>query len=286
MQESSDVLHKNTPPWPDDHRGIVQQSCGNLSELTQQKSVEGTRPTREYLKRISSATRTSQDTAIKTVRINSNSLESAEELRRRLLGKLREIRNRKRIINDNQVIEKKREDVQVLQPQRNVRRSMENISDRDDHGEKHQVQDAKKVRFDQPMSRDTGNGGSTNCTTKILRSVLESSCKTQELVVSLPPVARGEPLKSPEKSNVAVAKRALPSISEKVKVLLGKTSNLYPPVFRFDISTEAAETNFKLLKENNFNLEKLLNLTQSVTTYGSEFKDVDDLHDILHRHPR
>ena len=89
-------------------------------------------------------------------------MEVAEELRRRLLGKLREIRNRKIKTDDSQVIEKKREDVQVLQPQRNVRRSMENISDRDDHGEEHQVQDAKRVRFDQPMIQDTGNGGSTN----------------------------------------------------------------------------------------------------------------------------
>jgi hypothetical protein len=43
-----------------------------------------------------------------------------------------------------------------------------------------------------------------------------------------------------------------------------------------------------LLKDNNFNLEELINPkdSTSVTSYGLEFKDVKLLQKLLHLHPR
>lgn len=77
---------------------------------------------------------------------------------------------------------------------------------------------------------------------------------------------------------------SFPAVVEK---LLQKKEQMFPPKFRFDICKEAAEFNFDLLKENNFELEKLLNPTDKcVTSYGSEFKSVEDLAELLHRHPR
>ena len=60
------------------------------------------------------------------------------------------------------------------------------------------------------------------------------------------------------------------------------------PKFRFDVSMDAARYNFNLLKENNFNLEDLLNTPgeTSVTTYGSEFKTTKELEKLFILHPR
>lgn len=77
------------------------------------------------------------------------------------------------------------------------------------------------------------------------------------------------------------------SFQATVAKLLWKKDQISPPKFRFDICKEAAEYNFNLLKENNFELETLLNPTEKcVTSYGSEFKSVEDLAKLLHRHPR
>ena len=40
------------------------------------------------------------------------------------------------------------------------------------------------------------------------------------------------------------------------------------------------------MKDNNFNLEILLNDKPSLTSYGSEFKSAEDLEDLLQDHPR
>jgi len=62
---------------------------------------------------------------------------------------------------------------------------------------------------------------------------------------------------------------------------------MFPPKFRFDICKETVEFNFNLLNENNLDLEALLNPKKKcITTYGSEFKSVDDVAELLHRHPR
>jgi hypothetical protein len=68
--------------------------------------------------------------------------------------------------------------------------------------------------------------------------------------------------------------------------LLQSTSKLEEPVFKFTVSDESATFNMNLLRQNNFDLEELLNRTKSVTSYGSEFKSVEELTPLLQRHPR
>ena len=60
------------------------------------------------------------------------------------------------------------------------------------------------------------------------------------------------------------------------------------PHIRFDINNEAAEHNFKLLKDADFNLDTLLNRPNevSVTSYSSEFKSTSELQKLLKDHPR
>ena len=61
------------------------------------------------------------------------------------------------------------------------------------------------------------------------------------------------------------------------------------PELRFDISTEAAVSNFELLKSTHFDLKTLCNRWKkgrSVITFGSEFKEIKDLEQLLKRHPR
>ena len=78
------------------------------------------------------------------------------------------------------------------------------------------------------------------------------------------------------------------SLSQTIEKLLLSSSKLYPPRFRFDITSEAAAFNFSLLKENNFDLAKLLNAEDqpSITSYGSEFKPMAELEPLLGNHPR
>ena len=59
-------------------------------------------------------------------------------------------------------------------------------------------------------------------------------------------------------------------------------------MIRFDISTNAAMHNYRLLKKNGFNLNRIIRSDQgmSVTTPGSEFKPVTELKRLLYKHPR
>ena len=60
------------------------------------------------------------------------------------------------------------------------------------------------------------------------------------------------------------------------------------PKLRFDIFTKAAVSNFKLLKSTHFDLKALCNRGKgrSAITFGSEFKEIEDLERLLKRHPR
>ena len=66
------------------------------------------------------------------------------------------------------------------------------------------------------------------------------------------------------------------------------SSPLSRPKFRFDVSKEAAVHNFNLFKHAKFNLSDILNTKgeTSVTTYGSEFKDVKILKKLFKHHHR
>lgn len=61
--------------------------------------------------------------------------------------------------------------------------------------------------------------------------------------------------------------------------LLASSSKLDKPKVRFDISPEAAAHNFNLLRKENFDLERILNVPgqTSITSYGSEFKSTSEL---------
>ena len=79
------------------------------------------------------------------------------------------------------------------------------------------------------------------------------------------------------------------SIVNAVSQLLQTSSPLKEPVIRFDISPEAAHHNFILLQGFNFDLDRLLQSTKPnvcATSYGSEFKAVNELDLLFQHHPR
>lgn len=75
----------------------------------------------------------------------------------------------------------------------------------------------------------------------------------------------------------------IPTIIEE---LLDTREDCCIPSLRFDVTVEEAEHNWKVFVENNFNLEKILCGTNSVTKFGSEFNNIDLLEKLFHRHPR
>ena len=83
----------------------------------------------------------------------------------------------------------------------------------------------------------------------------------------------------------ATATTSMPTILQK---LLSSTSTYKAPKFIFQAHEDAAAFNFDLLQSSNFDLDSLLNPPnhRSVTAYGSEFKPVEDLEQLLRYHPR
>ena len=64
-------------------------------------------------------------------------------------------------------------------------------------------------------------------------------------------------------------------------------SKLEDPELRFNITPEAAESNFKLLQKNDFDLKKLCNKgRRSTTSFGSEFKQTSVLEKLFKHHLR
>ena len=64
-------------------------------------------------------------------------------------------------------------------------------------------------------------------------------------------------------------------------------SKLEDPELRFNITPEAAESNFELLQKNDFDLKKLYNKElRSTTSFGSEFKQTSVLEKLFKHHPR
>ena len=105
--------------------------------------------------------------------------------------------------------------------------------------------------------------------------------KTELGTIELPPLPQAQPVPRPQPKKKQ--RFDLPSILLK---LLKSSSSLLKPVFKFEVSDEAAEFNMKLLKKNHFNLDKLLNSKPSITSYGSEFKAITELEPLLQSHPR
>ena len=78
------------------------------------------------------------------------------------------------------------------------------------------------------------------------------------------------------------------SVSAKTDNLLKLENNdMIASLFKFNLSADALSHNLNLLKTNKFDLEKLLNFsTNSITSYGSEFKDPQLLELLIGNHPR
>ena len=94
----------------------------------------------------------------------------------------------------------------------------------------------------------------------------------------LPPIPSKIPIRKPSKSPLV----------EVTKYLLTSSSPMIVPKFRFAVSREAINYNLSVLRQNDYNLHNILNPSNSlsVTSYGSEFQSVQDLDNLLCRHPR
>lgn len=72
-----------------------------------------------------------------------------------------------------------------------------------------------------------------------------------------------------------------------IEELLAITQEMAEPRFKFEATAEAAAWNFKLLRDGGFGWDNLLNTNpKSVTSFGSEFKDPQDLDRLFSYHPR
>lgn len=109
--------------------------------------------------------------------------------------------------------------------------------------------------------------------------------KERPALIELPPPPPIRPLQKPVQTDFEEAQKV--QMIRALDELLSTTSIMQPPVFRFEPNEEAAKHNFELLQRNNFQLEELLNdPPNSVTAYGSEFKDINLIEQLLGRHHR
>ena len=122
-----------------------------------------------------------------------------------------------------------------------------------------------------------------NDTVRALPNRAASSFRTGHDMVKLPPVPKDTPIEM--SSIVSPFASILPQVIQK---LLKSSTKLFPPQFKFEIDRKSAVFNINLLKENKFDLESLLHDVDRprVTSYGSEFKSVPELQELLGKHPR
>jgi hypothetical protein len=106
------------------------------------------------------------------------------------------------------------------------------------------------------------------------------SASVDSNVIPLPPRPTSLRLQKPVFTNIEVE---LPNI---ISRLLQSKSELKQPSFKFEVSDEAATSNMTTLRDNAFNLDLLLNKHPSITSYGSEFKPIAELEELLGHHPR
>ena len=113
---------------------------------------------------------------------------------------------------------------------------------------------------------------------KNLEAVIETSAiAASRPTPQLPPLPAQNPVPKPTEINFPKALAAL----------LQASTTFHKPLFRFDVCPEAAQHNIKVLQHSNFNLEKTLNPGKScITSYGSEFKPIPLLHQLLKNHHR
>ena len=121
------------------------------------------------------------------------------------------------------------------------------------------------------------------------------SRETKELIPTMVPIQARIPTSTPTlvppvPSIVKMTKPRVPNpfatISDLFRAihdLLGaRQTSLRDPIFRFDITPEAAASNLDALQKHKFNLTKLCNgQDKTATSYGSEFKNVELLDQLL-----
>ena len=101
---------------------------------------------------------------------------------------------------------------------------------------------------------------------------------TQVNMVPLPPPPPKYQVKQPSDKSFIV---------QALQDLLASSEAMHQPKLFFDTTTQAAEDNITLLRNNDFDLDKLTQVgPKSVLTYGSEFKSTSLLAPLLHKHPR
>ncbi len=104
--------------------------------------------------------------------------------------------------------------------------------------------------------------------------------------VELPPLPTNFPMAKPFTGNPYV-KDGFTVAAAIESLLTAPKTTLSQPILRFDINKEAAISNLKLLRDNNYDLTKLCNFHErSSTTYGSEFKTAEMLDKLFYLHPR
>ena len=83
------------------------------------------------------------------------------------------------------------------------------------------------------------------------------------------------------------ANKRLIGLPRILECLLKQCSELHAPICQFEVSDQAAKHNLKVLKANNFDLDRICKQgKRSVLPLGSEFKDISQLENLLGHHPR
>ena len=108
--------------------------------------------------------------------------------------------------------------------------------------------------------------------------------RTDQNLEEPPRLNKCKNMEVPNGSNTNEPIQQKTEIQAAINELLAMHSNLYQSKIRFEISPEAAQTNWELLEKNNFSLEMICNGNKnrrSISTYGLEFKHPKDLKNFL-----
>ena len=122
------------------------------------------------------------------------------------------------------------------------------------------------------------------------RKAKEQSIKTsmeEKQVIRIEKRAAKAPL--PPKPKIQVKKPGSNwNIVQEIRELLNSSSKLSRPEFHFEVSKVAAYKNYASLMKSNFDINKFFDskAKDSVTSYGSEFKHVRQLDNLMRFHPR
>lgn len=145
---------------------------------------------------------------------------------------------------------------------------------------------ARERLKDEIAGKHCGNFTSKTVSCDVLRRSMEHS----EIAPACPKAEVSENLavKPHQDKQATIRKESASELVRAIKSLLKSTSALFKPKARFDVSMEAAEHNFALLKKEKFDLRSVVEdvAKPSADSVGSEFKSVESLADLFRKHPR